>query len=253
MGKRTWTESQILQLLQQYPTTPTNLLAKEFNKTKKAVASKAKLMGLKKKIALNNPYTEEKLKYLIENYSDTKNVDLAKKLGVSESSVNAKAFKLKLRKSEDFKERHRLKGKFKKGHVPSNKGKKQTEYMSAESIEKTKATRFKKGGISANRYEDFTEVIREDKNGKPYIMIRTPSKGKLSYKHIYIWEKENGKVPKGHCLWFIDGNTMNCKLENLELITRAENLKRNVHNRPKEFNRAIKLKNKILKQINNGS
>ena len=36
-------------------------------------------------------------------------------------------------------------GQFPKGHVPRNKGKKQTDFMSAEAIERTKATRFQKG------------------------------------------------------------------------------------------------------------
>jgi hypothetical protein len=34
---------------------------------------------------------------------------------------------------------------FKKGHVPFNKGLKQSEWMSPEAVAKTKATRFKKG------------------------------------------------------------------------------------------------------------
>ena len=41
-------------------------------------------------------------------------------------------------------------------------------------------------------------------------------------KHYYIWEKTNGKIPKGYYLCFKDGNTLNCELENLYLVTPSE-------------------------------
>jgi hypothetical protein len=46
--------------------------------------------------------------------------------------------------------KHTLKTAFKKGHVPVNKGKKQTEFMTREAIERTKNTRFKKGHLPHN-------------------------------------------------------------------------------------------------------
>lgn len=48
---------------------------------------------------------------------------------------------------------------------------------------------------------------------------------KISKK--YIWEKANGPVPKGHVLILKDGDPLNLKLDNLELITRAELIARN--------------------------
>jgi len=55
-----------------------------------------------------------------------------------------------------------------------------------------------------------------------YVSIKT-NKGWV-YKHIFIWEKENGKIPAGHCLIFLDGNNKNCKLENLLLVERKISL-----------------------------
>ncbi|OOF51426.1 hypothetical protein BKK54_03170 [Rodentibacter genomosp. 1] len=43
-------------------------------------------------------------------------------------------------------------------------------------------------------------------------------------KHLYIWRKYHGEIPKGYVIWFKDGDTSNCTLENLEMITRTEML-----------------------------
>lgn len=45
--------------------------------------------------------------------------------------------------------------------------------------------------------------------------------------HILNWEAENGPVPAGHFLVFIDGNKENRDPSNLLLVDRAENLRRN--------------------------
>ena len=52
-----------------------------------------------------------------------------------------------------------LTGQFKKGNVAHNKGKKQIEYMSQESIERTKKTRFKKGNKQKNVFSEEEEKI----------------------------------------------------------------------------------------------
>ncbi len=48
--------------------------------------------------------------------------------------------------------KHSSKGYFQKGHTPMNKGLKQSEYMTPGAIERTKATRFKKGNVPHNAY-----------------------------------------------------------------------------------------------------
>ena len=67
--------------------------------------------------------------------------------------------------------------------------------------------------------------------GLPYKWIRL-SKSKWIELHRYNWEKKYGKAPKGYCIWFKDGNSLNPIISNLELITRAENIKRN---KPKDL------------------
>lgn len=44
--------------------------------------------------------------------------------------------------------------------------------------------------------------------------------------HHYRWEQAHGPIPPGYALWFRDGNRQNCTLDNLELITRDELLRR---------------------------
>ena len=54
--------------------------------------------------------------------------------------------------------------------------------------------------------------------------------------HQHLWENANGKIPKSHCLWFKDGDSLNCCLDNLELITREVNMYRNSRNNyPREI------------------
>jgi hypothetical protein len=120
----------------------------------------------------------------------------------------------------------------KPGDIPANKGKKQTEYMSAEAIEKTKATRFRKGNFphSAIGFKDGDISIRFDKlkdgSLRPYKWIRI-CMGEWKMLHVVNWEKEHGPVPDGMIIIFKDYDSLNCDPENLECISMAENMKRN--------------------------
>lgn len=59
-------------------------------------------------------------------------------------------------------------------------------------------------------------------NGKyPAICIN----GKNHYLHRYVWEQANGPIPKNMVIHHKDFNRGNWKLENLELLTRAEHIK----------------------------
>ena len=69
-------------------------------------------------------------------------------------------------------ERNKRGSYFSKGHVSHNKGKKQHEFMSADAIERTKATRFKKGDEPHNTKHDGCIVQRADTTGRYYKYIR---------------------------------------------------------------------------------
>ena len=106
-------------------------------------------------------------------------------------------------------------GRFKKGQVPHNKGKK----MSPEVYEKVKGTLFKKGH-DMNARPIGSERI--DKDGYTVLKVGYPNKWRL--KHLVIWESFYGKVPDNHVVIFLDGDIRNFDIDNLKLITRGENL-----------------------------
>jgi len=103
-------------------------------------------------------------------------------------------------------------GKFEKGSIPVNKGVKGVIY------EGCKGTWFKKGNIPKNHRAVGSERITKD--GYAEIKIAEPNKWRL--KHLVIWEKENGPVPKGHAVIFSDGDKTNIDIRNLMLITRHQ-------------------------------
>jgi hypothetical protein len=119
---------------------------------------------------------------------------------------------------------HRIKsgrsGRFEKGLIPWNSG---TKGMG---ICKGNSGNFKKGHIPANKRRLGSERI-DSKDG--YIMIKVrqhnPYTGlatRYRQKHVVVWERHNGPVPKGMCVFFKDQNKKNCSIRNLVLVTRSE-------------------------------
>ena len=105
-------------------------------------------------------------------------------------------------------------GKFKKGCVPTNKGKK----LPPDVAKKSEATRFKKGSVPHNTVPIGTEIQRDD--GYAWIKIKEPNVWRP--KHVLAWESVNGPVPKGCCVLFLDRDRENFALGNLRCITRRE-------------------------------
>lgn len=129
--------------------------------------------------------------------------------------------------------------RFPKGHVPFNKGKQ----MPVEVYEKVKRTMFKKGQISHNTKIDGAISIRK---GYQYIRL---SLGNWLPLHQHIWHEANGQYNSStHCLWFINGNPLDVRIENLELITRSENARRN-RNKYLVLPPELKETHKIIKQL----
>lgn len=104
-------------------------------------------------------------------------------------------------------------GRFKKGQTAHNKG---IKGWYAQGMERNW---FKKGNIPQNYKPVGSERISKD----GYIEIKVKDPNKWQLKHRYIWEKENGKIPKGMLLIFKDNNKLNIDLDNLMLISKAEN------------------------------
>jgi hypothetical protein len=70
--------------------------------------------------------------------------------------------------------------------------------------------------------------------------------------HRILWEDAHGPVPPGHIVTFKDGEKLHCVLDNLELITYADNLRRNSiwKTMPKELAIIAQLRGVITRAIN---
>lgn len=202
-------------------------------------------------------WTQEELVILKREYPFVETKIIAKKLEITLQQCSYMAYKLDLKKDILFlrqqSERLRDTGKkfrFKKGQQSYNKGKKWEEYMPEESAEKIRKSHFLKGQIPHNSLPLGSEVTRKESCGKEYLLIKVKGKRTLIFKHIYIYESAFGKVEKGMCIVFKDGNTLNCNIENLECITRAELVIRNsIHRYPPELKSQIKKVNKLKRII----
>ena len=214
--------------------------------------------GIAKPLVNRRFWSDDERKILSEMFADNYTETICKILNRSYRSVCSQSFLMGLKKSDAFmkmelqKQAERLKvvgvtGRYTKGRMPENKGKK----MPNDVYEKVKHTMFKKGQLPHNSYNDWDEVLRTDKRGKQYWMIKLPNERKLKPKHIWIWETQTGKVEKGFNVVFKDGNQLNCIIENLECISNAELMQRNtIHRFPTELKSTIRLVNKLKRTIN---
>jgi hypothetical protein len=63
---------------------------------------------------------------------------------------------------------------------------------------------------------------RVNSNGVIGVKIKETPPKKYKSKHLIIWEKANGPVPKKHFIIFADGNKRNFKLSNLLMVSYRE-------------------------------
>ncbi|GHU05036.1 hypothetical protein FACS1894147_10770 [Spirochaetia bacterium] len=59
-------------------------------------------------------------------------------------------------------------------------------------------------------------------NTEGYVDVKIADPNKWKQKHLIIWEKANGPIPKGNVIIFADRNRLNVKLKNLLMISRKE-------------------------------
>jgi hypothetical protein len=85
------------------------------------------------------------------------------------------------------------------------------------------------GVVQSQNYVPTYKIGGERLLSDGYIYIKVSmDKGRCKnwkQKHRYVWEKANGKILKGKTIIFLDSNRMNCDIENLAMVSRAENIK----------------------------
>ena len=96
---------------------------------------------------------------------------------------------------------------------------------------------------------DGSIVERNDKTGRLYLYYKVKDSHWILY-HNKIWMDHHGPIPSKHIISFKDGNTLNCDISNLEMLSMAENARRNtIHRFPDDVKEVIRLKAKLTKKI----
>ena len=158
-------------------------------------------------------FPEEIYQFILANHKGTGHQAMANKIkeqfGVEYTKQQIKSFYA----NHDL--NSGLTGHFEKGKPSHNKG----VSMSPEIYEKVKATMFKPGNRPHNAVPVGTIVLAtigyyKEKVAEPDIW---------EYCHIKAWKEVYGDIPEGMLVSFKDGNRENWNIENLILLSKAEN------------------------------
>jgi hypothetical protein len=265
-----WSEEEIEELRRRYPNERTDLIAEDLGRSVGATYAKAKGIGAKKsQDFLDGPesgrlkgnrlyrlWTNDELEVLRERYPHEKTEVVAAALGRTTTACYARARQEGLKKTVAFlnsPDAGRTDGtigqgsRFRKGHVPVNKGKKGWQ-AGGRSVE----TQFKKGTRPAN-YCPVGSYRRTTK--EQHWVLKVQDHGTQRERwialHKLVWIEHNGPIPPRHVVRFIDGDVDNVTIENLECISMVENMRRNtIHNLPTELVDVIRTKGVLTRQIN---
>lgn len=193
-------------------------------------------------------WTGAMLETLRLNYPDKTAKALAAELGVSCCILYAKAHALGLKKSEAFKASGasgRLDGvrgaatRFKPGNQPWTAGQK--------GLHLSPATQFQKGDAPVNRQE--VGALRINSLGDIDIKLAPGPRQWLSLRR-YVWQQAHGPIPPGMCVVPDNGDGHDTRIENLKLVTRAENIRINLLRKyPKELRNVMALRGRLANQI----
>lgn len=208
-------------------------------------------------MARRRPWQDWELRLLAKEYPDCATTKLAKKLKRSITSVYQRArlsglhkselylaspHACRLRRGDNVGAAHR----FLPGHAPANKGLRRPGWAPGRMAQ----TQFKPGNkphtwkpIGTTRYskEGYLQRKVSDTGYPPRDWIG---------EHILMWQKERGPVPKGFAVSFRDGDKSHLALDNFELISRRELMRRNtIHRFPPELSDAIRLNGALRRRL----
>jgi len=189
-------------------------------------------------------WSKDEREELTKLYPTTLAKDLAKHFDCNVAQIYNRANKLGLHKDqewlisyyiENYKGHERT--QFQKGMKSWNKGMKGLQIGGKE-------TQFKKGQTPHNTKPIGYRSFRDG-----YLVERV-EKG-FEFVHVLLWKQHNGEIPKGMFVVFKDRNKNNITIDNLEIITRVEHMRRNhIQNLPEELKEVVHLKKSLTRQIN---
>jgi len=163
------------------------------------------------------PWTTKDAKFALENYPKADTKWLAKTLNRTEIAVRMFCEKRGVYRDPDYSNVDR----FVKGQKPWNTG------LKGFRPEGSKKTYFKPGQKPANAKGIGEERIR---SGTLYRKV-CEGQMKKNWKPVkdIVWESINGPIPEGKWIVIANGDTTDCRPENLLCLTRKEMLARNSH------------------------
>lgn len=204
-----------------------------------------------------------------ELYPGAATAEVAKALGRPLAGTYGMAKKLGLGKTAEYLAAHcRLqKGSnighataFKKGHAPANKGVRRPGWAPG----RIRETQFKPGertGVAAQNWKPIGTIL-PDGEGFYRIKVREAVFGKeptgfgntgaWPLLNRIVWEAHHGRpIPPKHIVKFKDGDRSNCDPDNLELISMADNCRRNSlwSVMPRELAEVIQLNGALKRKI----
>ena len=207
------------------------------NITEKAIKSykgnhklKSSRKGLYRGIKYNRAITD----YILNNYQDKSCKALAEEIntlfGTNFNNDSINNFKSRLKKLNINIQTGINEGCYSKGHIPLNKGTKGMYNVGGNK------TSFKKGNKAYNCDPIGTEKWKSDhadRNDKGFLYVKVKDGAKQHNwipKHRLIWEKANGKIPKGYKVIFADRDRNHIELSNLILVSNFQMLIMNKNN-----------------------
>lgn len=218
------------------------------------------LISIRPQKSSRRAWSQEDEEQLVKLYPDTPMAALTKVLGRPDHAIYRKAAQLKLRRSDAYMASEhacRLRKednpgqeyRFKKGHTPWNHG-----MTGLPSNGRAASTQFKPGSKPGNWLPIGS--VRTSQDGYQQRKVSDtgyPPRDWIGI-HILVWEELNGPIPPGHCVCFIDGNKSNLDPTNLELLTRAERMRRNtIHRYPPELKGTIRQLSQLKRAIKEAS
>ncbi|MCL2076058.1 MAG: HNH endonuclease [Betaproteobacteria bacterium] len=202
-------------------------------------------------------WTDEEIAELRRLYPDTPTVELTARFERNVECIYGKARRLGLKKSAAFlaspaggrlQKGHEknVATRFKPGHVPWSKG---TKGM----VIGGKATQFKPGERGGRALEQYKPIGTErlfDGFLQRKITDEVPMHKRWRFVHRLLWEEANGAIPPDHAVIFKDGDKRNITLDNLELISRADLMRRNHYRKyGPEIVKVILLRGAVTRRI----
>lgn len=136
---------------------------------------------------------------------------------------------------------------FTKGHVSPTKGLRRPGYGPG----RMKTTQFKPGGTNHNVMPIGSTRLVEGYVYRKVSAVRyVPYTVNWKPEHHLIWIAARGPIPPGHALRFTNGNRLDVRLDNLELITRRALLARNsIHTLPPVLAETVRLLASLNRQL----